>query len=205
MDILREACVDSFAEAKAVDVLGVERIELCDNLKVGGTTPSLGSITLAKENLKSTVFPIIRPRGGNFVFSEDEIKIMEIDIEACKLLNLKGVVVGALTPENVIDIDAIERFVRRAEGMEVTFHMAFDEIEYKFTALDQLISLGVSRVLTKGGKGKAMDNLNVIRELVNYAKGRITIIAGGSVTSENYKEIVEKTGVKEVHGTKIID
>lgn len=204
MNILREACVDSFAEAKAVDILGVERIELCDNLEVGGTTPSLGTITLAKENLKALVFPIIRPRGGNYVFSEDEIKIMEIDIEACRRLDIKGVVVGALTPENTIDENAIKRFVKKAGDMDLTFHMAFDEIEYKFSALDQLISLGVKRVLTKGGQGKASDNINVLKELVDYSKGRITILAGGSVTGENYMDIAEKTGVKEVHGRKIV-
>nr|WP_300003392.1 copper homeostasis protein CutC [Tissierella sp.] len=204
MDILKEACVDSFSEAKRVDELGADRIELCDNLSVGGTTPSLGTIKMAKEKLEAIIFPIIRPRGGNFVFSEEEIKIMEDDIDACWSLNIEGVVIGALKADNTIDEEAVKRLVEAAKTMNVTFHMAFDEIADQKQALDKLIDLGVNRVLTKGGGGKAEDNLTQLKELVDYAAGRINILAGGSVTRDNYRDIVKATGVKEVHGTKIV-
>ena len=204
MDILKEACVDSFSEAKRVDSLGANRIELCDNLSVGGTTPSLGTIKMAKELLKADIFPIIRPRGGDFVFSEEEIQIMEADIEACQSLNIEGVVIGVLNEDNTIDEVAIKRLVKAAKDMNVSFHMAFDELTDQKSALDTLIALGISRVLTKGGAGKAMDNLENLKELVDYADGRIHILAGGSVTQENYLDIVKATGVREVHGTKIV-
>ena len=204
MDILKEACVDSFLEAKRVDELGANRIELCDNLSVGGTTPSFGTIKLAKEHLKADIFPIIRPRGGDFVFSEEEIQVMEADIEACWSLNIEGVVIGALNEDNTIDEKAVQRLVEAAKNMNVTFHMAFDELKDQKSALDLLIDLGINRVLTKGGAGKAMDNLENLKELVDYADGRIHILAGGSVTRENYRDIVKATGVKEVHGTKIV-
>ena len=204
MDILKEACVDSFSEAKRVDSLGANRIELCDNLSVGGTTPSLGTIKMAKELLKADIFPIIRPRGGDFVFSEEEIQIMEADIEACQSLNIEGVVIGVLNEDDTINEVAIKRLVKAAKDMNVSFHMAFDELTDQKSALDTLIALGISRVLTKGGAGKAMDNLENLKELVDYADGRIHILAGGSVTQENYLDIVKATGVREVHGTKIV-
>lgn len=204
MNILKEACVGNFKEAKRADELGANRIELCDNLEVGGTTPSLGTIKMAKEGLKATIFPIIRPRGGDFVFSEEEIQIMETDIEACWSLNIEGIVIGALNSDNTINKEVVKRLVEAAKTMHITFHMAFDEIEDKKAAIDQLIELGINRVLTKGGQGKAEDNLKTLKELVDYADGRIHILAGGSVTSQNYQDIVKSTGVREVHGTKIV-
>lgn len=204
MDILKEACVGSYIEAKKAEDLGADRIELCDNLNEGGTTPSLGTIKIAKETISVPIFPIIRPRGGNFIFSEEEIKIMERDIELCKSLNIDGVVIGALTSNNEIDEDAIIRLIEKAKGMNITFHMAFDLIENRKAAIDKLIQLGVNRILTKGGNKSAMNNLDILRETVEYAGNRINILAGGGITKDNYKYIVDKTCVKEVHGTKIV-
>lgn len=204
MDILKEACVGSYIEAKKAEDLGADRIELCDNLNEGGTTPSLGTIKIAKETISVPIFPIIRPRGGNFIFSEEEIKIMERDIELCKSLNIDGVVIGALTSNNEIDEDAIIRLIEKAKGMNITFHMAFDLIDNRKAAIDKLIQLGVNRILTKGGNKSAMNNLDILRETVEYAGNRINILAGGGITKDNYKYIVDKTCVKEVHGTKIV-
>ncbi|MBC8590270.1 copper homeostasis protein CutC [Lachnospiraceae bacterium NSJ-29] len=202
--MLKEACVGSYIEAKKAEDLGADRIELCDNLNEGGTTPSLGTIKIAKETISVPIFPIIRPRGGNFIFSEEEIKIMERDIELCKSLNIDGVVIGALTSNNEIDEDVIIRLIEKAKGMNITFHMAFDLIDNRKAAIDKLIQLGVNRILTKGGNKSAMNNLNILRETVEYAGNRINILAGGGITKDNYKYIVDKTCVKEVHGTKIV-
>lgn len=204
MYILKEACVGNYLEAKRACELGANRIELCDNLKEGGTTPSLGTIMMTKRALNIPIFVIIRPRGGNFVFDEDEIKIMEKDVEICKSLNVDGVVIGALTEDDKIDESTIKRLIDRAGDMKITFHMAFDSIEDKKSALDRLVELKIDRVLTKGGLQSAMDNLDTLKELVDYSNDRIAILAGGGVTKENYMDIVNKTGVKEVHGTKIV-
>lgn len=204
MDILKEACVGNYIEAKRAYELGAHRIELCDNLKEGGTTPSLGTIALARQTLDFKINVIIRPRGGNFVFSEEEIRIMEEDIEICRSLKVDGVVIGGLTEDNRIDERSIKRLVEKAGDLSITFHMAFDEIENKKLALDKLVELGIDRVLTKGGEGKAIDNREILRELVKYADDRIIIMPGGGVTRDNYIELVKDIGVREVHGTKIV-
>lgn len=202
--LIKEACVGSYKEAKRAVELGASRIELCDNLKEGGTTPSYGTIKLAKESLSSNISVIIRPRSGDFIYLGEEIKIMEKDIELCKSLKVDGIVLGVLNKANKIDKINLERLLKNTGNMDVTFHMAFDEIDDKLEVLDYLIDLGIDRVLTKGGKGKALDNMENLRRLVEYSKGRITILAGGGVTKDNYMEIVRKTGVKEVHGSKIV-
>ena len=204
MKILKEACVGNFKEAKRAYELGADRLELCDNLKEGGTTPSYGTILLAKETLKLAINVMIRPRGSSFVFTEEEIKIMEKDIELCREAKVNGVVIGALTEDNRIDEKALKRLIKKSEKLSVTFHMAFDEIEDKKVALDKLIELGIDRVLTKGGQGSAVDNQQTLKELVNYADNRIIILAGGGITQDNCRELVKNTGIKEVHGTKIV-
>ena len=203
MNILKEACVGNYIEAKGAYEKGADRIELCDNLGEGGTTPSYGTIAMAVKNLDIKIFPIIRTRGGNFVFTEEEIQIMERDIEVCKSLGVDGVVIGALTEDNEIDEETIKRLIAKAEGLEITFHMAFDEIKDKKAAIDKLVELGINRILTKGGEGSALNNMDTIKELIDYAKDRIIILPGGGVTKDNYMELVRYTGAKEVHGTKI--
>ena len=203
MNILREACVGNYVEAKRAYENGADRIELCDNLGEGGTTPSYGTIDMAVKSLSVKIFPIIRTRGGNFVFTEEEIRIMERDIEVCKKLGVDGVVIGALTEDDEIDEETIKRLIAKAEGLEITFHMAFDEIKDKKAALDKLMELGINRVLTKGGEVSALNNMDTIKELIEYAGDRIIILPGGGVTKDNYMELVRYTGAKEVHGTKI--
>lgn len=204
MTILKEACVGNYLEAKRAEELGAHRLELCDNLLQGGTTPSIGTIEITKENLHIPIFVKIRPRNGDFVFSESEIKIMEKNIKVCENMGISGVVIGALTKDNQIDEYTIKRLIKAAKNMNISFHMAFDEIENKKKAIDTLIELGVDRILTKGGIKPAAENLDSLKSLVEYADDRITILAGGGITKGNFEAIVEKTGVKEVHGTKIV-
>lgn len=202
--MIKEACVGNYIEARKAEELGADRIELCDNLRDGGTTPSYGTIKLAKETLNMDISVIIRPRGGDFTYSEGEIKIMEEDIEICKKLKVQGVVFGVLIKNNEIDEEAMKRLMKKAEGLKVTFHMAFDMVDNKEEGLDTLVDLGVDRVLTKGGMGRALDNEESLKKLVEYSNNRIIILAGGGVTKDNYKKLVENTGVTQVHGTKIV-
>ena len=204
MNIIKEACVGNYMEAKRAYENGAHRIELCDNLKEGGTTPSYGTILLAVENLDLDIFPIIRPRGGDFVFTEEEIKIMEKDIHLCKTLGVDGVVIGALTEEGEIDEKAIKKLIQAAGDLSITFHMAFEEIRDKKAALDKLIALGIDRVLTRGGENSALDNMDALKELIDYADDRIIILPGGGVTKDNYLDLVKFKGIQEVHGRKIV-
>ena len=204
MSILLEACVGCYEEAKRAEMRGADRIELCDNLEEGGTTPSYGTIYLAKKNINIPISVIIRPRGGNFVYSNDEFEIMKKDIIICKELGVETVVFGILNKNNTIDIDRTRELVDLAQGLKVTFHMAFDEIYDKFKALEQLISIGVDRVLTKGGKDCAEEGKVVLKELVEKSKGKVIILVGGKVTYKNYKTLSEFIGCKEVHGSKIV-
>ncbi|QZY55808.1 copper homeostasis protein CutC [Crassaminicella profunda] len=201
---MREACVGSFEEAKKAQELGANRIELCDNLKEGGTTPSYGTILMAKKFLDIPIMVIIRPKGGNFIYSKAEIEIMKIDIKICKELGVMGVVFGILDEHNLINKEVTKELVDLAKPLHVTFHMAFDEIEDKKRALEELVELKVDTILTKGCKTKAFDGKETIKELIHLSKDRIIILPGGGITKENYLELMQYTNAKEVHGTKIV-
>lgn len=200
---LFEKCVGNYNEAVEAEVLGADRIEFCDNLIEGGTTPSYGNIKKVTTNLKIPAMVIIRPRGGNFEFSKDEAEIMIEDIRMCKELGAYGVVIGALKG-NEIDLELTKRLVEEAKPMKITFHMAFDEIEDKKKAIDELVDLGVDRILTKGGKEDAMAGKDVLKELVEYAKDRIIVMPGKGVNKENRDYLLQYTGAKEIHGTKVV-
>lgn len=203
-EIVLEACVGSFTEAKKAEELGATRIELCENLKEGGTTPSYGTILLSKRLLKIPIACMIRPRGGNFLYSPEEIEIMKEDIEVCRKLEVESVVFGVLTAEGLIDKELLRVLVQLARPLKVVFHMAFDEVEDKEKALDLLIDCGVDRVLTKGCKSKAADGMETLKRLVWLSKGKIGIVAGGGVTKENFPGIQGFTGGTQFHGTKIV-
>ena len=204
MSILLEACVGCYEEAKRAEAQGADRIELCDNLSEGGTTPSYGTIYLAKKNLNIPIAVIIRPRGGDFVYSSDEFEIMKKDIELCKEIGVETVVFGILKKDNTIDIERTKELIELSNGLKVTFHMAFDEIDDKMEALEQLVSMGVNRVLTKGSKTCAEDGKVLLKELVERSAGRMTILVGGGVTYKNYEELSEFIGCREMHGSKIV-
>ena len=198
-----EACVGNYVEAKRAEELGANRLELCDNLLEGGTTPSYGTIKKVLEKINIPVMVIIRPRGGNFEFLEEEIEIMKDDIRMAKELGAYGVVIGALKG-NKIDIDTTKAFIEEAKPLSVTFHMAFDDIEDKFEAVDQLVDLGVDRILTKGGTEDAMSGKDELRKLSDYAAGRITIMPGKGVNKENRDFLLEYVNTNEIHGSKVV-
>lgn len=198
-----EACVGSYEGAFRAEKLGANRVELCDNLLEAGTTPSYGTIKMTIEKLSIPTMVIIRPRGGNFEFSKDEVEIMLNDIKMCKELGTYGVVIGALKG-NKIDLEATKAMVEAAKPLKVTFHMAFDDIEDKFTAIDTLVDLGVDRILTKGGMSNAEEGKDKLKELVEYANDRIIIMPGAGVNKDNREYLLDYTGAKEIHGTKVV-
>jgi copper homeostasis protein len=198
-----EMCVGNYEDAISAAHRGADRIELCDNLLEDGTTPSFGTIKKTIEKLNIPVMVIIRPRGGKFVYTEDEAEIMKYDIEMCKKLGAYGVVIGAIKNCKV-DKRLIKELVQLAKPMSITFHMAFDEVEDKFAAVDELIELGVDRILTKGGAKDAMSGKDILKELINYADGRISIMPGKGVNKENRDFLLEYTGADEIHGSKIV-
>lgn len=209
--MLKEACVENFTRVPEVIDKGAQRIELCDNLEVGGTTVSYGvavkTITYCQSrNVK--VMAMIRSRGGNFVYNKDEIEIMQMDIAQLKEAGTDGVVFGCLTDSDWIDEEAMLTLLDAAKGMEVVFHMAFDQIkpENQLKAIDWLAANGVKRILTHGGPGSSAieNNLSRLKEYLDYAADRITILPGGGITSENLTSISNKINITEGHGTKIV-
>lgn len=198
-----EACVGNYNQALSAEKLGADRIELCDNLLEDGTTPSYGTIKRTILNLNIPVMVIIRPRGGNFEYYPDEVQIMKDDVIICKKLGAYGVVIGALK-NGYIDKGVIKELVKIAKPMSITFHMAFDEIEDKYRAIDELVNLGIDRILTKGGNENALSGKENLKSLVKYSNNRISIVPGKGVTKENRQFILDFTGAKEVHGSKVV-
>lgn len=205
--IIRELCLENFTKIPQALKAGVERIELCDNLAVGGTTPSYGVIEEAAKYVaesKTTLAVMIRPRGGNFVYNSHELKIIETDTLKAVEAGAQNIVFGALTPDNEIDTDALETVSIAAQGLPITFHMAFDEVTDQEKAIDQLVEFGVDKILTHGGPLDQAINTDKLKSLIDYAKGKINIIIGGGVNAENFENLAQLTGTNYVHGTKII-
>lgn len=198
-----EACVGSFNDAVNAEKRGAHRIELCDNLMEDGTTPSYGTIKKTLDTVNIPIMVIIRPRGGDFEYSEQEADIMIEDIKMCKKINVHGVVIGALK-NNELDYQLIKKMVEIAKPLSITFHMAFDSVKNKKSAIDYLASLGIDRILTKGGNKNALEGKETLKDLVNYANDRIIIMPGKSITRENRDYILQYTGAKEIHGTKVV-
>lgn len=207
--IIKEFCAENTTLLNQLDQ-SVKRVELCDNLAVGGTTPSYGVIKEAARYLHEkdiALATMIRPRGGNFVYNDGELRIMEDDILHAVELESDSLVLGLLTEDNHIDQDGIEQLLPATQGLPLVFHMAFDHIplEEQKEALDQLVELGFTRILTHGSaqNNDIFENIAHLKDLVDYADGRIEIMIGGGVTADNYQELVEKTGAQAAHGTKI--
>ncbi len=196
-----EICVDSVESAVAAQAGGADRVELCDNLMEGGTTPSFGAIEVARELLSIRLHVIIRPRGGDFLYSEPEFEIMKRDIDAAKRLGADGVVIGMLAADGRIDIARTKELTDLARPMSVTFHRAFDVCRDAFKAVDQLAEIGVDRILTSGQEATAVEGLDLLTGLVKHAADRITIIACGNLNERNISRVITSTGVKEVHFT----
>jgi len=194
-----EICVDSPAGAVAAERGGADRVELCDNLLEGGTTPSAGCIKTARRMVKIGLHVIIRPRGGDFLYTDPELEVMREDIHTAKVLGADGVVVGCLTPDGDIDRDLTGELIALAHPLKVTFHRAFDMCRDPKAGLEDLVALGVSRILTSGQEENCLEGIELIAALQTQAAGRVIIMPGGGITPRNVKRIVAATGVSEVH------
>jgi copper homeostasis protein len=201
-----EVCVDSVESAIAAEQGGADRVELCDNLLEGGTTPSAGTIELARKHLKLGLQVIIRPRGGDFCYSDIEFEVMKRDIELAKQLGADGVVIGILRPEGTVDMERTGSLIELARPLNVTFHRAFDMTCDPYKALEDLIALGIDRILTSGQAFSVLEGLDLIAELARKAGDRVIIMPGGG-TERNITKVVEYCEVKEVHviGPKVIE
>ena len=199
--LLVEVCVDSIESAIAAQKGGGGRIELCDNLLEGGTTPSAGMIELARRHLNIPVNVIIRPRGGDFCYSELEYEVMRHDIITAKQLGASGVVIGVLQPDGAIDTERTLALVALARPMSVTFHRAFDMARDPHGSLETLIGLGIDRLLTSGQEKSALEGLDLITELVRKAAERIIVMPGGGIHERNAARIVSQSKAREIHVT----
>ncbi|MFM2224314.1 MAG: hypothetical protein RJA07_516 [Bacteroidota bacterium] len=199
MKSLLEICSPSLETAEIAAQCGADRIEFCKDLSNGGVTPFSYAIDAIKKRLSIPVHVLIRCRIGNFVFNNNEIQQMIDEIKYCSQHGIDGVVIGALTPENKIDIDAIKLMIDAAGKMEYTFHKAFDETKNQTAALQQLIDLKFTRVLTSGGENTALEGIEQLSILNRIAKNDITIMPGGNIRSNNIVQIARETGCTAFH------
>lgn len=184
-----------------IEAGGAHRIELCANPADGGTTPSYGFIQAACAAVAIDIFPIIRPRGGDFYYSSDEFEVMKQDVMCCRELGCKGIVTGILHPDGSVDTKRMKELIAIAGDMEVTFHRAFDRTSDPFKALEQIIELGCSRILTSGLKPTAAEGISLIEALIKKSDERIIIMPGSGIRSENIGDIAQKTGATELHSS----
>ncbi|MEG2331544.1 MAG: copper homeostasis protein CutC [Bacteroides sp.] len=194
-----EICTNSVESCLAAQEGGAQRVELCAGIPEGGTTPSWGEIATARELLQIKLHVIIRPRGGDFLYSPVELSTMVKDIEAARQLRADGVVFGCLTADGEIDLDAMKTLMKAAEGLSVTFHRAFDVCRQPQQALEQLIALGCERILTSGQQATAEQGIPLLKELHQQAAGRIILLAGCGVNEGNIARIASETGIREFH------
>jgi copper homeostasis protein len=194
-----EICVDSAAGVRAAKAAGAQRVELCADLLEGGITPSRGMIRQARTIAGLSLHVIIRPRGGDFLFDDDEFAIMRADIEAAKAERADGVVIGLLTAEGEIDAERTGALIALARPLSVTFHRAFDVAAEPFRAIETLIELGADRVLTSGQEATVLEGLPLIVELMKRAGDRIVVMPGGGITPRNVERIVAAAQPREIH------
>jgi len=197
--LLLEICAGSVTSCLAAQTGGAGRVEFCDNLLEGGTTPSYGAIATARDKLQILLNVIIRPRGGDFLYSDIEFDVMERDVIACKKLGVDGVVIGLLTADGNVDIARTKRLVELAAPLPVTFHRAFDVARDPFTALEDIIRAGCNRLLTSGQEASALEGRALIRKLREVAGERLVIMPGAGVRLNNIAQLVAETGCVEYH------
>ncbi len=194
-----EIATSDYATTAAAVAGGANRIELCANLSEGGTTPSYGVIKTCRENFDTLIYPIIRPRGGDFVFTNEEFNVMVQDVQLCKQLGCDGVVIGLLNTDGNIDIKRTEILVKLAYPLGVTFHRAFDRCADPLEALEQIINIGCERILTSGQQPHALDGIELITQLQQTANDRIIIMPGSGVRKENIAQLAQLSGCTEFH------
>lgn len=209
--MIYEFCAENVTLLEKAMQAGARRIELCDNLAVGGTTPSYGVTKAAIElaaNYDTTIMTMIRPRGGDFVYNDLEIAIMLEDIRLTAQAGSQGVVFGALTADKKLDKKNLEKLIAASKGMEIVFHMAFDELseEDQLEAIDWLSQAGVTRILTRAGvSGDSLDKRFAhYHRILEHAKGKIEILPGGGIDLDNRQTFIDQLGVTQLHGTKVV-
>ena len=209
--MIYEFCAENVTLLEKAMQAGARRIELCDNLAVGGTTPSYGVTKAAVElaaNYDTTIMTMIRPRGGDFVYNDLEIAIMLEDIRLATQAGSQGVVFGALTADKKLDKPNLEKLIAASKGMEIVFHMAFDELsdEDQLEAIDWLSQAGVTRILTRAGvSGDSLEKRFAhYHRILEHAKGKIEILPGGGIDLDNRQTFIEQLGVTQLHGTKVV-
>ena len=209
--MIYEFCAENVTLLEKAMQAGARRIELCDNLAVGGTTPSYGVTKAAVElaaNYDSTIMTMIRPRGGDFVYHDLEIAIMLEDIRLTAQAGSQGVVFGALTADKKLDKVNLEKLIAASKGMEIVFHMAFDELseEDQLEAIDWLSQAGVTRILTRAGvSGDSLEKRFAhYHRILEHAKGKIEILPGGGIDLDNRQTFIDQLGVTQLHGTKVV-
>jgi copper homeostasis protein len=197
--VIYEICVDSVAGVRAAREAGAHRVELCADLMEGGITPSRGMIREARTVAGIQLHVIIRPRGGDFLFDDDEFAVMRADIDAAKTEGADGIVVGLLAVDGTVDVVRTRELVASARPLFVTFHRAFDMTPDPFVALETLIGLGIDRVLTSGQEASVLEGLPLIADLVQRAGERIVVMPGGGITARNVERIVAAARPREIH------
>lgn len=209
--MIYEFCAENVTLLEKAMEAGARRIELCDNLAVGGTTPSYGVTKAAVElaaNYDTTIMTMIRPRGGDFVYNGLEIAIMLEDIRLTAQAGSQGVVFGALTADKKLDKSNLEKLIAESTGMEIVFHMAFDELsdEDQLEAIDWLSQTGVTRILTRAGvSGDSLEKRFAhYHRILEHAKGKIEILPGGGIDLDNRQTFIDQLGVTQLHGTKVV-
>ncbi|WP_173251811.1 MULTISPECIES: copper homeostasis protein CutC [unclassified Streptococcus] len=209
--MIYEFCAENVTLLEKAMQAGARRIELCDNLAVGGTTPSYGVTKAAVKlatNYDTTIMTMIRPRGGDFVYNDLEIAIMLEDIRLTAQAGSQGVVFGALTADKKLDKANLEKLIAASKGMEIVFHMAFDELseEDQLEAIDWLSQAGVTRILTRAGvSGDSLDKRFAhYHRILEHAKGKIEILPGGGIDMDNRQTFIDQLGVTQLHGTKVV-
>lgn len=196
-----EISANSLGSALAAQAGGADRVELCENLGEGGTTPSYGTLAVARERLRIPLYVLIRPRGGDFLYDESELAVMRADVEACVRLGCDGVVIGALDADGEVDAATCRELIAAAGSLGVTFHRAFDAARDQGRALEAAIALGCERILTSGGAADAWNGADRIAALVEQAAGRIGLMAGAGVTVQNIVALAQRAAVGELHAS----
>lgn len=201
MKYILEIATSDFLTTKSAVEGGADRIELCANLAEGGTTASYAHIKKCRETFGISLFPIIRPRGGDFLYTKDEFEIMKNDVKLCKDLGCDGIVIGLLNMDGTIDVARTSELIELAYPLEITFHRAFDRCKDPFAALEELIEIGCQRILTSGQRPAVSEGMDLVAELNKKADAHIIIMPGSGVRKENIKMLAERTGCTEFHSS----
>lgn len=199
--MLLEICVDSVESAIAAQRGGAQRVELCSDLLEGGITPSPGLLEMVRRLVEIEVFAMVRPRAGDFFYTNHELKVMKADIQHARRLGADGIVLGVLDADGYVDVPRTRELVELAAPLPVTFHRGVDVSADRIDSLERIVASGARRVLTSGGKRRVIEALSTVAEMIERAAGRITVMTGGGLNAENIRAVAEATGATEFHAS----